>query len=452
MSPARALLPVVFGVVALAVPLRATLDRNRDGISDIWAAAHPNAGASAADSDGDGMANIDEARAGTDPTSSASRFAANATSDVAGNVVVHWRGEAGKRYRIESSADLRIWTPESVERIGAGSVLSATVRAAGGAPANARVWRIVVRDVDTDGDGLDDWEESRLGTSSTDKHTDHDGLPDAWEAAFGLRPTVADAAADPDGDGFTDAVEYTAGTDPTVADRLAPFPEDPAEFPGAGVIPFFWRADWYVQNWIYCRAGYWTNRTTDHGKAVLLGDSITQFWWTSADAFAFPTANRGIMGDFTRGILFRLQTDVLDFDPPAISLLIGTNDLSAGISPETIATNITAILDRIEAWTQTRMMAGKPRVAVVVNLIMPRGNAEPANDVRPAVAELNRRIVALAAGRPRTAVCDAWSIYADVDGFPDPAEFPDLLHPTAAAYPKWHDASVAAFTTLGFPQ
>jgi len=44
---------------------------------------------------------------------------------------------------------------------------------------------------------------------------DHDGMPDAWEAQYGLNPTdPSDADMDPDADGFTNFEEYKAGTDP----------------------------------------------------------------------------------------------------------------------------------------------------------------------------------------------------------------------------------------------
>ncbi len=59
--------------------------------------------------------------------------------------------------------------------------------------------------------------------------TDGDGIPDAWELAYNLQPTVfADAAADADGDGMSNLQEYLFGTDPKDAQnmmRLLPIPQ-----------------------------------------------------------------------------------------------------------------------------------------------------------------------------------------------------------------------------------
>jgi hypothetical protein len=44
--------------------------------------------------------------------------------------------------------------------------------------------------------------------------TDGDGMPDTWEIANGLDPTVADADLDSDHDGLTNRQEYLAGTNP----------------------------------------------------------------------------------------------------------------------------------------------------------------------------------------------------------------------------------------------
>lgn len=52
--------------------------------------------------------------------------------------------------------------------------------------------------------------------------TDFDGLPDAWEIAYGLDPNVANPLdADADEDGATDRQEYLAGSNPVVGDSDA---------------------------------------------------------------------------------------------------------------------------------------------------------------------------------------------------------------------------------------
>ena len=68
---------------------------------------------------------------------------------------------------------------------------------------------------DTDGDGLDDPEETSLGTDLNDPDTDDDGLTDGEEVyTYGTDPRLADT----DGDDLDDGAEIVAGTDPLVSD------------------------------------------------------------------------------------------------------------------------------------------------------------------------------------------------------------------------------------------
>lgn len=50
-----------------------------------------------------------------------------------------------------------------------------------------------------------------LESTSPPVDTDHDGMPDDWEAARGLNPKVNDSAEDRDGDGYTNIEEYING-------------------------------------------------------------------------------------------------------------------------------------------------------------------------------------------------------------------------------------------------
>ncbi len=166
MIPPRTLFGASLALAIGAAPLAAIVDRNNDGLSDVWASLyHPTKNASF-DEDGDGLTNAQEARAGTDPLNAASRFAAAPPQpDAAGSLVLRWRGVSGKRYAVQSSTDLKTWTALPGTHVGRGQDLSTIVRAAGAAATEPRCyWRVVVADADTDGDEVSDWEEQVLGS------------------------------------------------------------------------------------------------------------------------------------------------------------------------------------------------------------------------------------------------------------------------------------------------
>ncbi|MBA2665285.1 MAG: hypothetical protein H0U74_23555 [Bradymonadaceae bacterium] len=81
--------------------------------------------------------------------------------------------------------------------------------------------------VDSDGDGLSDIEEEKLGLSPTNPDTDGDGITDFVEILTGLNPFAADALAacsllapgrDVTADGLTDCDNYALGTEPSLVD------------------------------------------------------------------------------------------------------------------------------------------------------------------------------------------------------------------------------------------
>src|SRR5919107_3626071 len=118
---------------------------------------------------------------------------------------------------------------------------------------------------------------------------------------------------------------------PPVPDAFA-IPATDEGLPGTGPIR---RYDWFQKLWRDRRSAWAKQREPDRGAVVFLGDSITQGWGGGLGA-AFPgvkIANRGISGDTTRGVLIRLQEDVLALEPAAVVLLIGTNDLDEAATP-----------------------------------------------------------------------------------------------------------------------
>lgn len=68
--------------------------------------------------------------------------------------------------------------------------------------------------LDSDGDSLNECEESLLGTDPFDFDTDGDGVPDYLEWLYGFNPLVSDYQKDSNGDGYPNLVNFSAGLHP----------------------------------------------------------------------------------------------------------------------------------------------------------------------------------------------------------------------------------------------
>jgi lysophospholipase L1-like esterase len=210
--------------------------------------------------------------------------------------------------------------------------------------------------------------------------------------------------------------------------------------PGTGTIR---RYDWFKKLWRERRT-QWAGRVEqDQRTIVFLGDSITQGWHDNFDN-AFPElrlANRGISGDTTRGVLIRLQEDVIALNPAAVVLLIGTNDLDEkGNTPWTIASNFRLIIEALKKHN--------PAMPVVVCQVMP---SSPEKN-RPAhlIRRINQLYQEAVADQAQVTMVDTWKLFAGPQNDATPDLFPDLLHPNNAGYAKWAAALRPVFATLGF--
>jgi beta-glucosidase len=229
------------------------------------------------------------------------------------------------------------------------------------------------------------------------------------------------------------------------AQPVAPAPSATTAAPAAGTDPF-WPADGVFQakgrtsSWSGFRANnakrralFAQHRAQDQNGIVFVGDSITEGWHTLEHDFAglpVRVVNRGIGGDTTPNLLYRLQSDVLDLHPQALVVLIGTNDLGEHTPPADIADNLRVFHQRVRA--------AYPQIPIAWCLVMPR----KADNTYPArIHELNTLIRKIAAADPRITVCDTFTPLARPDGSSKPADFvPDRLHLNPAGYAIWRSA------------
>jgi lysophospholipase L1-like esterase len=221
-------------------------------------------------------------------------------------------------------------------------------------------------------------------------------------------------------------------------DRFA-IPATDDGLPGTGPIRRF---DWFQTLWKQRRSVWATQVQRDQGAVVFLGDSITQGWGLGLNA-VFPgvkIANRGISGDTTRGVLIRLKEDVLDLNPRAVVLLIGTNDLEEHATPETIDSDFRLLIAALKAHN--------PKMPIIACLVMPSSVTmrRPAEDIK----KINALRMASIKGDPQIIPLDTWTLFAEKTGEPIKDEFPDVLHPNDYGYIKFAAALRPIFATLGF--
>lgn len=142
-----------------ALPL-AALDLDGNGLCDVWEARYHARGADpSTDSDGDGATNAQEALAGTDPYDPASRFSSILEPQPAGDMRVRLTTQPGKSYQLLAAASpAGPWLPSGTAVLATGDTLE--LPAPGGG--DRGFFRATAVDVDSDGDGLNDWAEAQL--------------------------------------------------------------------------------------------------------------------------------------------------------------------------------------------------------------------------------------------------------------------------------------------------
>jgi lysophospholipase L1-like esterase len=187
--------------------------------------------------------------------------------------------------------------------------------------------------------------------------------------------------------------------------------------------------------------------TAKQGNIDLLlhGDSITDWWLQDANKPMFDkyfgsirTANFAVAGDTTQGVLWGLRNgEGQGFQPKAVMLMIGTNNMNANTAPE-IAEGVGAII--------MEMRRNFPGAKILLLAIFPR--SVPGDPIRDKIAETNR-IIAKLDDQKNVFYMDIGAKFLDEKGVFLPDSFrPDNLHPQAKGYDIWGQAVSAKLAEL----
>ncbi|WP_367875271.1 hypothetical protein [Luteolibacter sp. Populi] len=196
----------------------ALVDSDGDGMSDMWESLYgftvgggaPTGEDPTADPDGDGWSNFEEATAGTDPGSGNPpagivRTAIETDPMLPDTVYISWQSDTTKAYQLKGSLDLGTWFDVGRLIAGDGEEIRMGASATMAPPdpedpfpvVELRLfWRVAIEDMDSDGDGLVDFEEDVLGLDSMLLDEDGDGIPSYIEVLNGWNPLVPNSATD----------------------------------------------------------------------------------------------------------------------------------------------------------------------------------------------------------------------------------------------------------------
>ncbi len=167
------------------------------------------------------------------------------------------------------------------------------------------------------------------------------------------------------------------------------------------------------------------------GDVVFLGNSITDGGEWSELFSDLKIKNRGISGDITAGVLARLE-EVAERKPDRVFLLIGTNDLARGLTPDSVVKNILL--------TSAYLREASPATQLFVQSILPvneafgkfGGHTSKAAQIKAINAKLQSE-----ANAHRYTYLDLFTAFADENGKLKKELTNDGLHLTGKGYLLW---------------
>ncbi len=158
------------------------------------------------------------------------------------------------------------------------------------------------------------------------------------------------------------------------------------------------------------------------GSIVFVGDGLTRGGQWEEWFAEHEVHNLGVSGDTSDEVIARLDA-VVELEPDAVVLQVGTNDLGWRRSDEYVVRNLETIL-----FTLRKQL---PDTRILIQSVLPR-EREFAETIR----SINRHLWQFAPTQ-RAQFLDLWPAMAEPDGELDPAYSNDRLHLTAEGYEAW---------------
>lgn len=191
---------VACGILALP-SAHAIVDLNGNGASDVWEQFFNAQGiALTADSDGDGQTNLAESAGGTNPFDATSVLKTTSIRVASGSVTVSWSSVLNQRYQVQTSSSITspIWQNLGTPFVGTGQEMSASFGLLTGE--QRKFLRVTPSSLDSDNDGVTDWEEIIAGLDPHAAFTGGGTIDDLTRLTTALQATtntVTIVASDP---------------------------------------------------------------------------------------------------------------------------------------------------------------------------------------------------------------------------------------------------------------
>ncbi len=189
---------------------------------------------------------------------------------------------------------------------------------------------------------------------------------------------------------------------------------------------------------IKCQSYSVENPNLLKGQIVFIGDSITDLYVLDDHYADLPLEcyNRGINGDSTVGVLNRLKISLYDIEPSIVVLMIGTNDINAGLGVSDMMGRYAQIVDGI--------YTNLPGVELYCMSIIPQNSQlEEYTGIRiayttPKIMDANERIRQLADEKGATYL-DLFPLVADENDHLIREYSDDGIHLNHAGLSVWTD-------------